>query len=276
MTAQTLRHGAKGHAVRDLQTALNRFGAGLVVDGDYGDETEAAVRTYQRRMGLVIDGAAGDKTQTHLLYGPGPQRYLAQADLARAAATLGIHIALMQAVNEVESAGSGFEANGKPKILFERHVFHRQLLAHGFTVDEVAALATLQPAILSTQTGGYQGGVAEHPRLARASQIHPAAAIESASWGAFQIMGHHWQRLGYASAEAFATAMRTSEAGQLEAFVRFVKADPALHKALKGKKWAEFAKRYNGPAYARNLYDVKLERAYQHYVECGCGLQVAA
>ncbi|MEG6992119.1 N-acetylmuramidase domain-containing protein, partial [Pseudomonas aeruginosa] len=50
-------------------------------------------------------------------------------------------------------------------------------------------------------------------------------------------------------------------------FVRFIEADPALLKALKGRKWAEFARRYNGPAYARNLYDVKLERAYARHSE---------
>lgn len=271
MTVQTLRHGAKGHAVRDLQTALNRFGAGLVVDGDYGDATEAAVRDYQRRMGLVMDGTAAEKTLAHLLHGQPARRYLAQADLVGAAAKLGIELAAMQAVNEVESAGSGFEANGKPKILFERHVFRRQLLAHKVPAAEVDALIATHPTIISTAPGGYQGGTAEHQRLARASQIHPAAAIESASWGAFQIMGHHWQALGYESAQAFAGAMATSEAQQLDAFMRFIKADPALHKALKGKKWAEFAKRYNGPAYARNLYDVKLERAYQRHAELAKG-----
>lgn len=267
MTVQTLQHGAKGHAVRDLQAALNRFGAALVVDGDYGEATEAAVRDYQRRMGLVMDGTAGEKTLAHLLHGQPARRYLAQADLVGAAAKLGIELATMQAVNAVESAGSGFEANGKPKILFERHVFRRQLLAHKVPAEEVAALCAQHPALVNSTPGGYQGGAAEHPRLARASQIHPAAAIEATSWGAFQIMGHHWHALGYESAQAFADAMATSEAQQLDAFVRFIKADPALHKAIKARKWAEFAKRYNGPAYARNLYDVKLERAYHHHAE---------
>ena len=64
--------------------------------------------------------------------------------------------------------------------------------------------------------------------------------------------------------------MSQDENQQFEAFVRFIEADQALLKALKGKKWAAFAKAYNGPAYARNLYDVKLERAYEQHANYDC------
>lgn len=57
------------------------------------------------------------------------------------------------------------------------------------------------------------------------------AALESASWGAFQIMGYHWQRLGYASVQDFVTAMSASESQQFEVFTRFIETDPVLHKA---------------------------------------------
>ena len=90
---------------------------------------------------------------------------------------------------------------------------------------------------------------------------------DRASWGAFQIMGFHWQRLGYASVQDFVAEMEAGENQQFEAFARFIETDPALLKALQGKRWATFAKLYNGPAYARNLYDVKLERAYQRHAD---------
>lgn len=89
-------------------------------------------------------------------------------------------------------------------------------------------------------------------------------------------MGYHAERLGYASVQEFAALMAKDEGEQFEAFVRFLEADKALLKALKGKKWAEFARLYNGPAYARNLYDVKLERAYERHAACGCGQPEAA
>ena len=104
---------------------------------------------------------------------------------------------------------------------------------------------------------------AEPERLAQ--QIEPDSAVESASWGLFQIMGFHWRTLGYTSAEAFAAAMTESEGRQLDAFVRFIKADAGLHRALRSKDWSDFARRYNGPNYASNKYDVKLAAAYEEF-----------
>jgi hypothetical protein len=89
-------------------------------------------------------------------------------------------------------------------------------------------------------------------------------------------MGFHWKRLGYASVHDFVAAMSTNESQQFDAFVRFIETDPALYKALKARKWAEFAKLYNGPDYQRNLYDIKLQRAYERHENCGCGPLVAA
>lgn len=36
--------------------------------------------------------------------------------------------------------------------------------------------------------------------------------------------------------------------------------------ALQAKDWAEFARRYNGPAYKENRYDEKLAKAYQKFL----------
>jgi hypothetical protein len=75
-------------------------------------------------------------------------------------------------------------------------------------------------------------------------------------------MGYHWQALGYAGIADFVTRMQRNEGEQLDAFVRFLQADPALLKALKARKWADFARLYNGPAYADHAYDAKLAAAY--------------
>ncbi|MFD4233123.1 peptidoglycan-binding protein [Streptomyces sp. NPDC058542] len=58
----TLRQGASGFHVRALQTALNRRGARLVVDGGLGSVTTSAVRAYQSGNRLVADGEAGPVT----------------------------------------------------------------------------------------------------------------------------------------------------------------------------------------------------------------------
>ncbi|WP_367863195.1 N-acetylmuramidase domain-containing protein [Pseudomonas guariconensis] len=277
----TLRHGDRSSAVRDLQRKLNANGAKLVADGDYGVSTENAVRAYQRKAGLVADGIAGPKTLASLS-GTGCGHLLKNASLVAAAERLGVELAIVYAVNEVESLGEGFLANGRPKILFERHVMHERLALPRSESDDKAArqrradaLALQFPNLVNTAPGGYIGGAGEHQRLAQARMIDPLCANESASWGAFQIMGYHAPRLGYASVDEFVQLMSQDENQQFEAFIRFIEADSTLHKALKGKKWAAFAKGYNGPAYARNLYDVKLERAYERHANCGCGQEAA-
>ncbi len=277
----TLRHGDRSQAVRDLQRKLNAHGAKLVDDGHFGDETEQAVAAYQRRVGLVDDGIAGPKTLASL-NGANCQLLLKGTDLAKAAQRLGVPAAAVYALNEVESKGRGFLDNGKPVILFERHIMYRQLqTARGADADHAelqkraARLADQFPALVNPKPGGYSGGAAEHQRLASARQLDDTAALESASWGAFQVMGFWWERLGYASVQEFVAAMSRSEADQLEAFVRFIETEPALHKALKALKWATVASLYNGPDYKRNLYDVKLQRAFDRYQDCGCGKAAA-
>jgi len=278
----SLRHGDHGLSVRQLQNQLNSYGAKLYPDADFGDATENAVRAYQLKVGLVADGVAGPKTQAALA-GADCRLLLSNATLVAAAKRLGVELAAVYAVNEVESLGEGFLGNGKPKILYERHVMHRLLATPRNSGDDATLrqahadqLATQYPHLVNTRPGGYAGGTAEHQRLSGARQLDATCAPEASSWGAFQVMGYHWQGLGYASIDDFTTRMATNEAEQFEAFVRFIEADPALHKTLKGKKWAQFAKLYNGPAYARNLYDVKLDRAYQRHAACNCGHKVAA
>lgn len=262
--SELLTIGSRGLAVRNLQAALKLAGFAVTVDGDFGEQTEIAVVAFQRRAGLVDDGVAGPKTLAALA-GRDTSKLLKRKDLQQAADRLGVPLASVMAVNQVESRGEGFASNGRPVILFERHVMHARLQANGLSEAEADALAAKHPALVNRKAGGYIGGTAEHQRLAQATQIHYAAALESASWGLFQIMGYHWQRLGYLDAQHFADTMALSEAAQLDAFVSFIETDTALHKALKGKKWAEFARRYNGPNYARNLYDVKLARAYAQF-----------
>ena len=48
---------------------------------------------------------------------------LRESDLIAAADRLDVPLASIKAVNEVESSGRGFLADGRPVILFERHVF---------------------------------------------------------------------------------------------------------------------------------------------------------
>lgn len=260
-----MRKGDIGAPVTQLQRQLITAGFKLAIDGVFGPATEAALIALQHRAGLVADGIAGPKTIATLIARERNPKHLGERDLDRVADRLGVPVAAIKAVNTIESAGRGFLDDGRPIILYERHVLFRLLGEHG---TDPAPLTARYPNLINPQRGGYAGGIAEWSRLASARQILPECPglpEQACSWGQFQIMGYHWQRLGYGSIEAFVSCMASGEAAQLDAFVAFIEADPALLKALKDKKWAAFAKAYNGPAYRENLYDTKLARAYEKF-----------
>ena len=59
----SLRKGATGSAVKDLQTKLKKLGFyNAYVDGSYGDTTVAAVKAFQKKYNLTADGVAGSET----------------------------------------------------------------------------------------------------------------------------------------------------------------------------------------------------------------------
>ncbi|MDR5776525.1 MULTISPECIES: N-acetylmuramidase family protein [unclassified Caballeronia] len=257
-----LRFGSMGDEVALLQHRLLRAGFDLAVTHVFDEATETAIKKVQADAGLVVDGLAGPKTMLALATGKRDAKHLADADIVKAAASLDVPVECVRAVNEVESRGEGFLADGRPVILFERHVFWERLVTHGI---DPKPLAARYPNIVSETRGGYEGGSAEYVRLAWAQMLAPVAAWEATSWGAFQVMGEHWKRLGYQSPQEFVSRMEASEREQLDAFVRFVAADAKLLAALKSRRWEAFAEGYNGKAYKANLYDVKLARAYERY-----------
>lgn len=61
-----LRAGAEGTPAYQLQAFLNAWGSSLVVDGDFGSKTEAAVVAFQTRHGLKVDGIVGGQTRRKL------------------------------------------------------------------------------------------------------------------------------------------------------------------------------------------------------------------
>lgn len=188
---------------------------------------------------------------------------LTQDDYSRAAKALDVPVAAIRAVTEVESKGSGFLPDGRPVILFERHIMRHRLLQVGR--KDVADLQVKYPSAVNAKPGGYKGGAAEHERLGVAATIHRQCALESCSWGMFQVLGLHWKVLGYASIQDFVNAMYRDEASHLDCFVRFIKANPHLHKALIARDWVSLARGYNGPGFAVNKYDQRLAAAFKKY-----------
>jgi len=257
-----LRNGSTGPQVADLQRKLTAIGYPLKDDGIFGDGTERAVKEVQRRFHLKDDGVVGDKTWAVLDTPKKVLLSLTEADYQWAADFLQDDVPSIKAVREVEAPFGGFLPDGRVTILYERHVMYRRLYENGFDPD---ALAAKYPDIVNKKTGGYLGKAAEYNRLDAAKKLDPVSALESCSWGAYQIMGYHWKLLGFSSVYEFLAKMEESERGQLDCFVRFIKANPVLLKAIRQDDWVTFARYYNGANYKANNYDVKLTAAFKKF-----------
>ncbi len=212
-----------------------------------------------REIPLNLDEDLTDQLPTPVANPP----VLSESDYAAAARTLGVDVAAMKAVAQVESSGAGFGADGSPKIRYELHRFQSKTQKHFHKTHPYLSQASLAAG------NPYHNGTQdrEYSMLYNAMLLHykgdsmTGPAIESASWGKFQVMGENWKNLGWSSALKFASDMYVSEANHLTAFVRFVQ-HKGLTSALKRHQWAAFAAGYNGSSYAVNHYDTNMERAF--------------
>jgi len=180
---------------------------------------------------------------------------LTDEDFERAATALGVRVVEIKTVSEVEAPRGGFLPSGLPVILFERHQFSQRT---GGRFD------ASHPDVSNKKPGGYKGGQSEHLRLDEAAQLDRTAALESASWGKFQIMGFNHISAGHPTLQGFVNAMFSSEGEQLDAFVNIIKSF-GLADEMREHRWADFARRYNGSGYAINKYDEKLAAAYRKW-----------
>lgn len=186
---------------------------------------------------------------------------LTDLDYQRAANTLGLNLPHIKAFAEVESNGDGFLPTGEVKILFERHVFYKQLVANRGK-SFANTVAKTDPDICNTTPGAYGKYSEQHPKLKRAVAIDRQSGLESCSWGAFQVIGYHWKTVGLANVQEFVN-LNYSDDGQLQVLVLFLKANTSIVTALRNKSWTTAARLYNGPS--QKGYDTKLANAYAKF-----------
>lgn len=195
---------------------------------------------------------------------PEMQLTLTDADFDRAAKALDAEKAAIRAVAEVESAGSGFIGDGRPAILYEAHIFHKETSGRHSNARDRRGVALSSPSWNKSLYGAT--GAQQHNRYEDARKLDADAANKACSWGMFQILGQNHKACGFDNSQAFVDAMWTGGApAHLNAFVAFIKADAKLHSALKVKDWKTFARIYNGPSYAQNDYDRKMAASYARW-----------
>lgn len=211
-------------------------------------------------IGATADGAWGPKSKAALLahFSNRQANPIFPADMEAMAKRLGCSLLQLQAVRSVEAGGSGFDAAGRPKILFERHKFHR-MTGGAFSPTWFSQSAS----------GGYtvdadRNGINDSwDKLSDAIATGAVdAAFQSCSWGAFQIMGEWWDELGYPSPYALAWTCAQSEGDHLELFVRYIEfhrlQDELRAVTSNPNTCRAFAAAYNGPRYAVGRYHEKI------------------
>lgn len=187
----------------------------------------------------------------------GKAKRLDDIDLPRIAARIGVGEDEIHAVLDAETSGRGFDAKGRPRMLFEPHIFWREL-GPGPKRDVAATKGLAYP----TWRRDYPKD--SYPRLLSAMSIDKEAALRSASWGLGQIMGFNCVAAGYPSAEAMVEDFLDDEEQHLNAMVTFI-VQTKLDGFLRARDWKGFARGYNGPGFAKNGYDRKLAAAFDKW-----------
>ena len=271
---KTLKYRSTGEEVLLLEEILVSIGYKVFISNYFGKDTHKAVMDFQKKNSLVIDGIVGLKTWSKFIEAQNlitsfNDKFLSEQDLIDFAGKYDLELAAVKAVNEVESNGKGFLLDGRPRILFEGHIFWKELVKRGVNPDDFTNDRTKNVLYKSWTKKHYEGGKQEYDRLEKAAgmsdldEVHDAA-YASASYGAFQIMGFNAKSIGYPSIDSFVSLMYTHEKAHLDAFGRFCKVNNLI-RHLKSKDWAAFARGYNGTAFKQNKYDTKLLNAYNRY-----------
>ncbi len=187
----------------------------------------------------------------------GKAKRLDDIDLPLIGREIGVGEDEVHAILDVEAAGSGFDKQGRPKMLFEPHIFYREL-GPGPKRDKAVQLGLAYPRWKRNYPKD------SYPRLLKAMGIDEEIALRSASWGLGQLMGFNAVAAGYPSAKAMVLAFLDDEEHHLRAMIRFIKS-MGLDDELRRHDWKGFALGYNGPGFAKNRYDKKLAVSYTRW-----------
>ena len=238
-------------------------GSVTLLGGNQSDQVKKSTYNLNEWEVVAVRRPPGAKGHEEASASPGvphSKKDISDADYKAVAKSLDVDVAAIRAVADVESSGSGMLPSGKPKILFEAQKFHDQTGGQYDGSHPNLSSDSWNPSLY--------GAAGEHQwdRLNHASKLDKEAALKSASWGRFQILGSNYKRAGFDDVQSFAKAMQSNEGEHLRAFANFIKSDPKMMEALRNHDWAGFAKRYNGSQYAVNQYDKKMAAAYEKHV----------
>lgn len=258
---------------------------------DLGNKTKTT-KTHDGKPMVVVEGDIPDMS----FLGEYSGGEVTNDDIESAAKDLKCEAGLIYAIARQESAHSSFVKIGErtvPTILYERHWFRKltqpdrkspspyenkyydicgpayhktkkiknvskdnrgKRITTVEVVDEVTGTAPIQDEIYSWP------GLPQYKRLAKAYQLDKSAALQSCSWGKFQIMGFNYRSAGYKDVFEFVKAMSSGDPSHIKAFLKFAKSNNILLSGLRDKDFEKIAEGHNGgswktinPSYANNI-----------------------
>lgn len=186
----------------------------------------------------------------------GKAKRIDDVDIPRLAYAIGCGEDEIHAFMDVEAAGAGFDDQGRPKILYEYHVFYRNLT--GAKRDKAISSG------LARQKWGqlpYGKSSEQYPRLLKAMQIDETAALKACSWGLGQVLGENHKMLGYATPQAMVKAFMDDEEYHLKGIIDYL-INAGIDDDLREHRWQTVARVYNGPGYAEHNYHGRMAAAY--------------
>lgn len=229
-------------------------------------------------------------------------RKISEDEWKEYARDLECEVNVLKAIAKVESGGrSAFWVINDtsqhkvhaPKIMFERHYFHRLTNGKydktnpdiswktGYRKSKFLNEADPKMHDGRVDKDDIRDNKQDYLRLINAYRLDKEAALKSASWGKFQVMGENHKLCGEPDLENFVAKMCKNEAGQIELLAGFIRNKPqawkdqknkklgkemSLWDAVKDKNWHAIAFNYNGPEYKKeNDYGKLIKEAYEQY-----------
>lgn len=124
-----VKQGDQGDNVKALQYLLRAHGSGIAADGDFGAQTDAAVKQFQGAQGLSADGQVGNQTWSAVVIQVGPG---STGDAVRA-------VQSMRLILYVDQPELAVDGDFGPETASRARAFQDQW---GLTSDGVAGLET--------------------------------------------------------------------------------------------------------------------------------------
>lgn len=187
----------------------------------------------------------------------GDRKPLDEFDIPRLAHRIDVSEDHLRAFVEVEALGRGYDRQGRPVMLFEPHVFYRNL-------PKPSRAGAVEQGLAYPKWGQRPYPRDSYPILIQAIAYDEDAALKACSIGMSQVLVENHSSVGYATPQDMWQAFMDDEEEHVEAMIRFILAN-GIADDLKAERWETVARVYNGPGYARNDYHNKMRRAFSKH-----------